>query len=84
MPGDDQPHAPLFLTPEQVQELTGYRQFRAQIRWLQQAGLRHWVRADGRPVVPVAAIEQLAAPDKEDRGPGPDFSQVRPVKSRKK
>lgn len=47
----------LFLTMTQLQELTGLSQSAAQVRWLQKNGIRHYVRADGRPSVTVAAIE---------------------------
>ncbi len=45
----------MFLTPEQLRELTGYQLAAYQIRWLQSRGVTHWVRADGKPVVPVGA-----------------------------
>ena len=48
----------LFLKPEQIYELSGYRLGSYQIRWLQKNGIRHYVRADGRPMVPVAAFER--------------------------
>lgn len=41
----------MFLTDTQLQDLTGLRQGKAQIRWLQRNGVKHFVRADGRPVV---------------------------------
>jgi hypothetical protein len=41
----------LFLSRDELQELTGYRQFAAQIRWLASRGFRHEVGADGRPKV---------------------------------
>lgn len=48
--------AALFLSREQLLDLTGYRQPRAQVEWLQKNGVLHWVRADGRPSVPLSAI----------------------------
>lgn len=50
----------MFLTADQLAGLTGYQKPSAQIRWLRDQGLRHWVRADGRPAVPVAAIDGAA------------------------
>lgn len=47
---------PLYLTPEEVIETTGLHQPAAQIRWLQKNGVRHFVRADGKPRVPRRAI----------------------------
>lgn len=64
----------MFLTPEQLQELTGYVQSRAQIRWLVKNGVPHYVRADGRPVVTVAAIE---ARRRESPRTGPNFAAIR-------
>lgn len=59
----------ILLSPAQVEELTGYRQHAAQIRWLQRNGLQHYVRADGRPVVPECA---LSAPAPTRKGPNLD------------
>lgn len=41
----------LFLTPEEIQELTGKEKRNAQIRALNKMGIIHKVRADGSPVV---------------------------------
>lgn len=50
----------MFLTPEQLVELTGLRRPSAQIRWLQE---NHWAyarRADGKPAVAASeAARQL-------------------------
>ena len=43
----------MYMTPEQLHELSGLRQSAAQIRWLKTNRLQHWVRADGKPRVPV-------------------------------
>lgn len=51
----------MFLTPDQLRELTGYRMPAYQVRWLQRNGVRHFVRADGRPSVPVEAVTGPAA-----------------------
>lgn len=47
----------MFLTDEELVELTGLRQGAAQIRWLHKFGVAHYVRADGRPRVTRAAVE---------------------------
>ncbi len=47
----------MFLTADQLAGLTGYQMPSAQIRWRRDQGLRHWVRADGRPAVSVASID---------------------------
>lgn len=49
----------MFLTAEQLETLTGRRQAAAQIRWLQKYGIRHWVRADGRPSVLTEALNGM-------------------------
>lgn len=54
-----------FLTPEEVRELTGYRQKKPQAAMLQEMGLRFWVNALGWPVVPRSAIDGLPANTKE-------------------
>lgn len=47
----------MFLTPEELEDLTGLKQSAAQIRWLQKNGVEHYVRADGRVRVVPAALE---------------------------
>lgn len=47
----------LLLTEQEIQRLTGYKQKAAQVRWLQSNGVRHYVRADGRPNVPSSALD---------------------------
>lgn len=39
----------MFLTAAQLEELTGYIQPAAQIRWLRKSGVAHYVRSDGKP-----------------------------------
>ena len=64
----------MFLTPEQLETLTGLRQPAAQIRWLRRNGVRHYVRADGRPVVPASALAGQTQPPK---AAGPNFAALR-------
>lgn len=47
------PSTPLtmFLTPEELQQLTGYKLAAHQVRWLKANGVPHFVNALGRPVV---------------------------------
>jgi hypothetical protein len=52
---------PIFLTVDELQELTGFTQPAAQIRWLQKWKIRHFVNAHGRAVVTRAAVEGLPA-----------------------
>jgi hypothetical protein len=58
-----------LLTKQQLEELTGYRQKAAQVRWLQQNGIRHYIRADGHPNVPESAVD---APESKRAGPNLD------------
>ena len=41
----------MFLSPDELTELTGKQRPAAQIRALRSMGIRHHVRPDGRPVV---------------------------------
>lgn len=50
----------MFLTADELRELTGYKVAAAQIRWLTRNGVRHWIAATGRPVVPRSAIDGSA------------------------
>ncbi len=48
----------MFLTDEQLQEMTGYVQHAAQIRWLAENGFRFAIRSDGRPNVLIKHVEE--------------------------
>lgn len=65
----------MFLSDRQVRRLTGENEKSAQIRWLVAQGVRHWVNAAGKPIVPVSEIE---APGTRATAPGwsPDFSRM--------
>lgn len=67
----------MFLTDAQVTRLTGEREKGAQIGWLKANGVRHWVNAQGKAVVPVSAIDAPWKPPEEQPGWSPDFSGVR-------
>ena len=41
----------MFLTPDELRELTGYRRPSSQIRWLRARRVRHYVNGAGHPVV---------------------------------
>lgn len=47
----------MFLTAEQVRELTGYAVKAKQIAQLRRMGIAFFVNGGGRPIVTVAAIE---------------------------
>lgn len=46
-----------FLTPAELETLTGRTQAAAQIRQLRKRRIRHQVNANGKPVVTWAAVE---------------------------
>lgn len=64
----------MFLTVDQVRELTGLAQWAAQIRWLRRNGIQHYVRADGRPVVPVSSVSRT---ETQAARVEPDFAALR-------
>lgn len=47
----------MFLTADELAELTGRKRWRAQLRWLHVNGVPALVRADGRPMVLRATVE---------------------------
>ena len=46
----------MFLTADQLHELTGYKRPAYQVKWLATNRVHFYVRADGRPVVTEEAI----------------------------
>jgi hypothetical protein len=46
----------MFLTPSELEHLTGYRIQAKQIEWLRKNGVPHYVNALGRPVVTKEAL----------------------------
>jgi hypothetical protein len=62
----------VFLSPDEVRDLTGCVQPAAQRRWLARNGLRFFVRADGRPSVPKDQITP-------DRPAGPNLEALAKV-----
>lgn len=51
----------LFLTSEELAQLTGRKLKSQQIKWLRTSGLPFWVNARGHPVVTRAAVHGLPA-----------------------
>lgn len=51
----------LFLTREQIDELTGCKRKAAQAQWLRANRIKHWINAAGWPVVPRSAIDAAPA-----------------------
>ncbi len=67
----------LYLSPDEMSELTGLTQGAAQIRWLQKNGIRHFVRADGKPRVPRRAVTEEADSSSASLDLQPNFDAVR-------
>ena len=51
----------MFLTPQELQRLTGYARSSAQIHWLRKNGWRFTVNALKEPIVAVAESERKLA-----------------------
>jgi hypothetical protein len=56
----------VFLTPEQLEDLTGLIQPHAQARWLAKNEIEHYVRVDGKVRVPnpirkIGGVPQVSA-----------------------
>ena len=68
----------LFLTPEELQELTGRKRASAQIRALRAIGVEHKIRPDGHPVVLRAHVEALlgATPGVSSEQYEPNWSMI--------
>jgi len=47
----------MFLTPDELIALTGFRRPGAQARWLRSRGIRHFVNGVGHPVVARAWLD---------------------------
>ncbi len=52
----------IFLTPQEVSQLTGREQKSAQILQMKRMKIQHWINAAGQPVVPRSAIEGRNVP----------------------
>lgn len=68
----------MFLTHEQIVDLTGYMSRACQRRWCTQNRVAFMVRADGSLVISTEhVLEHLGAGSKKpDEDPGPDFSSL--------
>ncbi len=65
----------MFLTPDELRELTGRVRRKDQIAWLETNHLRYWLNAAGKPVVARAEVHNPGAAVPE-AGWTPDFSKV--------
>lgn len=52
----------MFLTPEQVQELTGYRRPSMQRMWLERSGVPYFTSRSGKPIILRSDLEQRTMP----------------------
>jgi hypothetical protein len=62
----------LFLSIEDVVELTGFKMKSKQILWLQTSGLRFFVARDGTPRIPLAELTHSSTAIKDDIEPNLD------------
>lgn len=64
-----------FLTPEQLQLLTGFKLKSAQVRGLRRMGIEHKVRPDGFPIVSTAHVEKVLGgrPESQQSTREPNF-----------
>ncbi len=51
--------SPIYLTPQEVEDITGKHRYRAQVRALGRMGIQCRVRPDGRPIVSRMAFEKI-------------------------
>lgn len=54
----------MFLTPDELEQLTGYKTGKRQCRWLAAHGYSFDVRADGRPALARAVFDVRHMPTK--------------------
>lgn len=57
----------VFLDPNDVERLTGYKRYSAQSRWLRTHGFAHEVNALGHPIVILSAVAQKLVPKRMGR-----------------
>ena len=49
----------MLLDEKEIEQLTGYKRYTCQIRWLQKNGINHRVGYDGKPKVSAAHFEEV-------------------------
>lgn len=67
----------MFLTPDEVRELTGRARAQAQISALKRMRIRHRVNEIGRPVVTWAAVDSWYGRPDDTEAAAPDFEALR-------
>lgn len=71
---------PFLLTPDEVNEITGFKLNRLQVDWLQRKGWRFEVNAVGRPVVARKYAEKMLGCGEEGAAVvRPNFAALRAV-----
>ncbi len=55
--------SPIYLTPQEVEHITGKQRYRAQVRALARMGIQCRVRPDGRPIVSRLVFENAMGND---------------------
>jgi hypothetical protein len=64
----------VFLTDDELRELTGWRRRSRQVKWLTDQGVPFYLRRDGRPVVVRSALSAAPADPERD---GPNLAVAR-------
>jgi hypothetical protein len=73
---------PLFLVPDEVATLTGYRITNRQIDWLRTRGWRFELNANRRPIIARRYAEKMLGCGTDDEQPKmirPNFAALRPA-----
>jgi len=65
----------MLLSPDELVELTGYKQPKRQVAWLRQQGIALYVAANGRPKVLRSTLENVTV----NRRTEPNFAALRSV-----
>lgn len=75
--------SPFLLTPDEVQDITGFKLNRLQVDWLQRKGWRFEVNAIGRPIVARKYAEKMLGCGDDTmlmgQAPAPNFGALRAV-----
>jgi hypothetical protein len=69
--------APLLLSPDELEAVTGYRHAKAQNAWLQMKGWRFEINAVGRPVVARRYAKKMLGCGADDDRVRPNFAALR-------
>ena len=73
-------HPPLFLVPDEVAVLTGFRTPMRQVEWLRAKGWRFELNGNRKPIIARRYAEKMLGCGVEDeQRPRPNFSALRVV-----